>query len=569
MKRAILCLVLGSLVALPAQAQPQTDPAQIQKWTQEFRRPVIAPSPDGLYQLQRLGKRFLMVYDPSGAPVVAFDLSLTALSEVEMVLGGIGFGDLNLLKLIQLIQKLHQSEKDACSMEDAAPDQQPTSDAQISKMLNSGKGSDRDVAKVFKQIRLTDDWAVKNHAQKPDQKPGVPIPDSASFSLGDLQFPNVKARASFLKLFIPFMNKVDPAQYWDETNIQQALSEIQLRSSGKGEQYQVVWDRSTRLAAPALPGFVFDFQDPTANLQYKGSLMQLSDDLAGLHQIGPIGMVIEIVVSQMVMGVIERIEYHEHEFIGVLEAMERFDYPLDGFPPALLESTLSALYANTMFPTTDSDSSQDYVDVRVQTLTYQEKAKDAITAKLAKQLPPSDVVTLFGGNKFALVRNQKAGAHEPWSILSSAIKPNWLFGFATKHVDGRTPDLIWLERELVIMASAAARATLPIGFGFKVGTQTIGISIDPMVYELLIRTPMFHDKYLEGELAGLVDESIAGKLNLPLSTQELTYTKASLHKTLNNPYEIELSDEDTTIETNYILIQDQIGSGSFRVPHLP
>jgi len=76
------------------------------------------------------------------------------------------------------------------------------------------------------------------------------------------------------------------------------------------------------------------------------------------------------------------------------------------------------------------------------------------------------------------------------------LAPNWLFKYVTKHVDGKSMNGKWIERELVTAASGPRRA-LPAKFGFQVMGQTSG-SVFTFLYEMLIRTPMIREKYLEG-----------------------------------------------------------------------
>jgi hypothetical protein len=547
MKIATLLLtavVSFSSLGLAAPAQARSTPApDFAALARKFREPAIPASPDGRYQIRRIGTKFLMVFEPTGAPVVVFDLSLTNISTIEMVLGGVGFGDLNLLHLIEIIKKAHQAEKDAAAIDGARAPDQPMSQGDIDKLLATANGKARDGASMFKQLRL---------------KNGAPIAEGASFTLGDLQIKDAKAKEKFYALFAQLMNALDRANFWDRTNIEDALKEIEFRPDGKGSHYQYVWNHKARGRddQPVLPGTVIDYYNLGYNLAYKGSLLKLSQDLQYVRNIGPIGIVIDLVVSQMTIGMVERLEYHEHEFVGLLEAMERFEYPTDEFPPVLLESTLGVLYDNFAFGNTDSDTSQEYHGERVEMLTYQEKAKAKVMEKLSKQLPASDVVTLFGGNKYAVVRNQNPGFK---AIMGSALNPNWLFGFVAKHVDGKSQELKWVERELIGASAALARALLPSSFFFQIGTQNIGVSIDPMLYEQLIRGPMMNEKFMEGELVALVNEALAGRTQLPLAKEELQYVKAGLRKSLVNPYEVLAGDEDAVVEANYQLIKSIVG----------
>jgi hypothetical protein len=534
--------VIFLLLALfPAQAMAaHVDDAAL---AQKFRKPVIAPSKDGEYQLKRIGKKFLMVYDPSGAPLVVFDLSLTTLSTVEMILGGFGIGDLNLLHLIDLIKKAHHAGEAAAANDGQTSSDAPIPDGDVQKLIVKNTKKAKDGDKLFDQLRLQN---------------GSRLPATGTVTLGDLKFPTPGAREKFLVDFVSLMNGLDRAKYWQRSNIEDALKEVELRRDG--QSYTVVWNHKAPARAkddPALPGFVMDYVDLQYTIQYKASLLQLGENLSYLKQIGPVGVVADFVISQMIDGMIERQEYHEHQFIGLLEAMERFEYRTDEFPPELVESTLGVMYDNLMYSTTDSDTSQEYENTRVEMLTYQEKAKATILAKLAKELPASDTVTLFGGNKFALVRNQKPGFQ---SIMSTALGPQWLFRYAAKHVDGRSMDAKYAERMAVSVASALARALLPSNLFFQIGNTGVSIQIDPQMVEMLIRTQMSHEKMLEGELSTLVDETLLGQMTSPLAQDELTYVRKSLRKAENNPYEIALEDEDGIIESNYELIKAEIGS---------
>src|SRR3954470_21063214 len=137
MKIATLLLaavVSFSFFAAPAQARLRAPP-DYAALARKFREPAIPASPDGRYQIRRIGTKFLMVFEPNGAPIVVFDLSLTPISTIEMVLGGVGFGDLNLLHLIELIKKAHQAEQDAASIDGARAPDAPMSQGDIDKLL--------------------------------------------------------------------------------------------------------------------------------------------------------------------------------------------------------------------------------------------------------------------------------------------------------------------------------------------------------------------------------------------------------------------------------------------------
>jgi hypothetical protein len=550
MKTFTIAVLWASLLALvPAQAlAARPDYTAL---AEQFRKPVIPPAQDGQYQLRRLGKKFLMVFEPTGAPVVVFDLSLTPVSTIEMILGGFGIGDLNLLHLIDLIKKAHHAAQEAAPVDGQTSSEPPMSDAQVQKMILSGtRGKAVDGDKLFQELRL---------------QSGSRLPETGGFTLGDLQFPSAAAREKFLALFVPLMNAVDRAKFWQRSNIEDALKEFEFRRDGKS--YQVVWNhKAPKRAAndPALPGIIMDYYDLTYDAEFKASLLQLGEQFSQLKTFGPIGIVADFVISQMVDGMIEREEIHEHQFIGLLEAMERFEFPTDEFPAELLESTLGVMYDNLLFTTVDSDTSQDYETIRVEQLTYQEKAKATIMAKLAKELPASDTVTLFGGNKFALVRDKGPGFK---AIMSSALNPQWLFRYVAKNVDGKSMYAKYAEREAVMAASAVARALLPTNLFFTVGNTNVSIQIDPMTIEILIRSQMELEKALEGELSTLVDEALAGRTTLPLAQDELTYVRKSLRKAETNAYEIALEDEDGIIEANYELLKREIGGRLIPIPY--
>ncbi|HUP58089.1 MAG TPA: hypothetical protein VM598_11595, partial [Bdellovibrionota bacterium] len=292
------------------------------------------------------------------------------------------------------------------------------------------------------------------------------------------------------------------------------------------------------------------------NARYKKGLYQLSNDLSFLNNIGPIGIVIDLVVSQMTAGMVERLEYHEHQLMGLLEAAERFELSGDEFPAPLLTPTLDVLYASTVFLEKDSVERPHYLTSRIQSQISQEKAKTAILAKLEAELPEGDEVTVFGGGKYALVRGQDGRMK---SVMSSAIKPHWLFRYVAKHVDGKSMNGKWWERELVTLASFLARALLPESIAFRIGSVPVGITVQPTVYEQIFRLPMTREKYLEGELIGLVDEALAGRLKLPLSQAELEYVRAGLWKSLINPYENLPGTEDGIIQANYEYVESILG----------
>ncbi len=515
----------------------------------------------GEFQIIKIGEKFASVFTNSGDPIAIYDLTLPPLSQKELYLGAFGIGDLNIRNLLKLVKNSLSAGKEASALADNPDDPNDSPPEELTQFYEKLRIDALDGDKAFSKIRLTDTWALSNHIEKRDQKPGVPLPEGASFSLNDLQFNNNYQKENFLKTFSYFMNVVETLKYWDRTNIEKALNEFQFRYIPKQKGYEIIWDRSQRSAVEdnPVPLSVVDFSYLTKNHDTKIQLLRNAQSLLRLVDKTPLKLPLSIVICQIAYGQIERLEYHERRLIGLLESMERFEYQGEPLPKGLIEVSLELLYLNGINGGIVIDASSPKLSTRSKNLNYEDVASGLVLAKLKKLLSSDLKFETFAGTKFIVIREKQTGTLR--SIVSAAIKPSFLFQYVAKHVDGRSMTKKWLERELVTAAATLATGLLPTSFFFKLVNSNIGITIEPMIFQVLIRSQMDIEKIMEGELASLVDETIAGKTTLPLSHDELLFVQKSLRKSLVNPYELKLEEEGAAMKASLEALKERFGIG--------
>jgi hypothetical protein len=190
--------------------------------------------------------------------------------------------------------------------------------------------------------------------------------------------------------------------------------------------------------------------------------------------------------------------------------------------------------------------------------TDRELARIKVLKKLLKKKPELEF-TDFGDNKFVVARGEKGFA----GIFSTAIAPHGpFFRHTTLHVNPKGPNPKIAERYATEVAAYLARELMPNSKSFHLGKVAFGLTIDPMVWERWVLDRQLREVPMEGELAGLVNEALAGRYaGLPLSQDELKMVQEHLHATFLNPYKLSLEEEKQVIEKNLALLKQVIDKG--------
>jgi hypothetical protein len=571
----------------PGKAKLELDLMSAQPKAEEFKQPWIAPSEDGKYQLKMIGTKFAMVFEPSGAPLGVFDLSMNHLNWKEILLGGIGFGDLSLMKLIKAIKKgrgsskrgndldAHLTPEEIAAAEFEAAAVEPSDDAELDaayqELIQAANEDpqDREAIKAglsyMRDVRFNDEWAKRNGVSDSDNEPGVKF-RLGTFTMADIQFPEKKkekVKESPLKPFILLASILYPDTKWDDVNIKEFMKEFEFRYNPKKPGYDVYWNREARAEKkePKLPGLVMNFVNPWQNLVFKANLRQFDQyGEALVNYFGIYGVLMDLVLSRVCHGLSERVDYHERQFLGLLEEAEQFRYD-PGIRLDYVNQMINGLYLSKFTSKNDKDVINGPAKRKLER-TAQEKARPAVLKKLSKKenLKLAEVAN----GKFAVASKTKSGSDEAQfaGIYGLSLKPTRLFKSVPLHVNAKTPVFKLAERYAVDFAGFAARTLLPSNPVFRLGNNVyISIRIPSALYEYWIRSRAIDETVMEGELAGLVDEAIAGRYSMPLTQDQLIYTQKHLRTVQLNPYELSIQEEPEVILKNLKLLK-QILSGA-------
>lgn len=552
----VTALVLGfALAPSPVRAGksdlPDMDFSRVFPDPGRLQQSYIPASPTGEYQMRLIADKFAAVFTNTGVPIAIFDLSLNPLSLAEVTLGGFGMGDLSVLNLMKLVKEMRRARQGGNAIGEAPAQSSELQGDDRIRALKQGEA-------FFKDIRLSDAWASRNGISRTagDDRPGVQMPGGASFTLADLEFKKPKHRATFQKLLLKLANALYPEDGWNFDNVHTFATEMEFRYVDSKPGYDLVLNRAARPGAkPAkLPGVVVNYLYPYENLAYKYTYAQIDRQAQGMKRsLGPAGVLIEMFFARVCHGLIERIDNHERQLIALLEAQERFEYAAD-LPSPLVDISIDLLYLGAVTGYANAGLT-DAAGKRASIRAQQEIGREKVLKKLAKHHPELEL-TEAGDGKFLIVR--KEGKFH--GILSSALGPHWLARYVSSHVSARGPLLKIVERNATEIAGMLARAFIPRSFSFKLGKVGVAVSVEPMMYELFFRGRLVAEQRLEGELASLVDEALAGRYSLPLSRDELGTIRKSIRATQLNPYEVSLDSEKEIVAKNLVLLKQIIAS---------
>jgi hypothetical protein len=531
----------------------------------QFKRPVVDPSPNGQYQLKVIGDRYASVFTAAGEPIAIFDLTMNHLGWKEIILGGIGFGNLNLAAFIKLFRKAKKAGKanseeldeNAVSLDQLEDDDamhMPVAEEDRADALERGH-------QLFKGMRFTNRWAAEHGVpDNVDDGEGVPF-RMESFTLADLQFPSADARQKAMRPFVMLAEVLYPDEIWTPEKIDDFAREIEFRYDEKLPGYQMVWNQKDKKKQPHLPGVLVNFVNPWQNLVYKHNLRQIKQYGETLiYYFGVYGMIVDFVVSRICQNLEERLDYHENHLVGLLEATERFEYVPGDFPMSLVDSTVDGLYLNQYHGTKDPFLMIG-MGKRKRALAQQDKTRAKVLKILARKGErKAFTFEHIVGGKFAVARDGFGeGKGDFRGIYGLTTKPLWPLKLASYHVNPKTPAWKLIERYSWDLAGFAARVLIPNNLAFRVWKITVGIRLEPDMKDDFVRALMIHETSREGELAGLLHEAAQGRYRMPLSADEIALSLKRLRQTYVNPWRLSLDEEAEVIARNLKLIKERIG----------
>ena len=229
----------------------------------------------------------------------------------------------------------------------------------------------------------------------------------------------------------------------------------------------MVWNREKRERKKKvkLPGVLVNFMNPVMPYAYRARLMNI-DAYADLLKWRwyPYGPIMAAMIYRVVDKLIDRVNYHESQFIGMLEAQKAFEYD-SRLPNYFVNTTLSLLYLPRSNPS-HFGSGNDYRKLYISRLDQNKK-------KILKELRKEEGISLSeeGTGKFLIerVENEETGDLEFKGIISTSNKPMWLTGLLSRHVSKVPNGLKNLERFVINTTGYLVKAFLRTWVGFRIG----------------------------------------------------------------------------------------------------
>ena len=290
----------------------------------------------GNYKLKRIGKKFVTVFTNDNKPIAIFDLSLNALSWKEIVLGAFKIKDFNLKGTLKKIYCSRKIIKQNAKLESG-------------KKAKLGRcGSDKITAGNLEwdKMRMSNSLAMRQNQKVSFSDGGYEFFHS-DFNLSELVFENEEDKNFFYAPYLELFKIMNPAsEKVSEFEIQNFMSEFEFRLSEDSKEYSMVWNREKRERKKKvkLPGVLVNYISPISPYAYRAKLLRI-DSYADLvkYRWFPYGPIMAAMIFRVVDKLIDRVNYHESQLIGLLEAQQTFEYDT-GLPHSYVNSTLSLLY---------------------------------------------------------------------------------------------------------------------------------------------------------------------------------------------------------------------------------
>ncbi|MBT6324901.1 MAG: hypothetical protein HOJ35_02955 [Bdellovibrionales bacterium] len=542
--------VITIFVLASARATEGIDYSNFSPGASAFDRPFFEKSQG--YQIKMIGKKFATVATETGMPVAVFDLTLNHLTFTQIVLGGFKITDLGLKGVLKHRKCAKKAKKENRKFNNG----KKTKDINLDKC--SAKSS-RTANKFWDNLKMNESWAIKNEQLlSGNNLDGYKFTHS-DFNLSELNLSGPEETKEITEPFIKLANILYPNSSWNESNILEFMKEFEMKFHKKDQKYDLVWNREVRekKKGPKLPGFVVNYLNPAANVIYRNKLMQI-DQLADLvkYRFWPYGSLVTMFVYRVVDKLVDRLNYHESQFISLMEASRRFEYDLI-LPHELNELTLDLVYLGRSKPT-HYRSGAEY---RKKIKAYQEISKLKVLKRLEKKSKKQDFnYQLAGGGRFVVARNKDDNTFK--GIYSAGIKPHLLTKQISMHVNAKTPAFKITERLVTDAAGLLAKTFVKTYFRVPIPKINFIIQVPRDTWDRLVRGRMKKEINMEGELVGLVDESLNGKIDLGLDKDELQLVRKRLRSVYLNPYEVSLNEEEAVINKNLELLKKAISEGN-------
>ena len=499
------------------------------------------------YRLRKLGKKFVAVFNNINKPLAIFDLSLNALDWKEIVVGAFKLKDFNLKGTVKNIYCARRLMVKNAKRESGKK-------AKL-KFCEGNKKLDRSKLD-WEEIRMSSSWAERQVRKTIFSNGGYEFFHS-NFNLSELVFDSEEERDFFQAPYFELYKILNPdEESLSSTMKERFLSEFEFRFSRERQEYTLVWNREKRERKKKvkLPGVLVNYMSPVAPFSYRRRLMMIDSytDLLKWRWY-PYGPIMATMIYRVVDKLIDRVNYHESQLIAIFEAQQAFEYE-SRYPNYYLNTTLSLLYLPRSNPS-HMGSGNDYRKL------YRARL-DENKAKIRKRLGKkgNSVLTTVGTGKFLIERqkNEETGELDFKGIISTSNKPMWITGLLSRHVSNVPTAFKNLERFVVNTSGYLAKAFLRTWIAFPLGPINFSISLPRDTWERLIRLRHQREIYLEGQLAGLLDEAIMGRYNIGLTKAEALKARKYIAANYMNPYENHIENEETVISENMKILMDAL-----------
>ena len=504
------------------------------------------------YRIRKMGKKFVGVFNTINKPLAVFDLSLNALSWKEIILGAFKLRDFNLkgtVKNIYCARKL--------MVKNARREEGKKAKLKFCKGDKKLNRANLD----WEQMRMTDSWMTRQGKKVAFSNGGYEFFHS-DFNLSELVFESEEERDFFQAPYFELFKILNPEEESiSEERKLKFLSEFEYRFNSERKEYTLVWNREKREQKKKvkLPGVLVNYMSPVSPFAYRRRLMMI-DSYADILKWRwyPYGPIMATMIYRVVDKLIDRVNYHESQFIALLEAQQAWEYE-SRYPNYYLNATLSLLYLPRSNPS-HMGSGNDYRKLYRARLDINKK-------KIMKELRKEEGISLTpaGTGKFLIERekNEETGEYEFKGIISTSNKPMWITGLLSRHVSNVPTAFKNLERFVVNTSGYLAKAFLRTWIAFPLGPINFSISLPRDTWERLIRLRHQREIYLEGQLAGLLDEAIMGRYDMGLSKEEAQKARDYIASNFMNPYESHIDNEEQVISENMKILMDALKGETF------
>lgn len=533
---------------------------------EKLREQAIPKSLDGEYQLYVVADRFAFLFDPEGAPVIVFDLTMDQVGLGQAILGSLGIGQFSLFRLFKSYKEAMESNEKYMEMAE-----QMESDLGAQSSTRIPTQEDREVVQdEFAQFEFTDEFVAANFPSvaSSGQKSGF---RPTSFTLGDIRFSKRQYKELF-KVMGPF-SKLIFKEDLKEADLPNFMKQFKLDWNDSANDFTMVWDtnntatKTTNAKKPKIPEWILNYEVPTDILAYKYYLKQIENSAQLVEYIlGAYGRIATALVSKTVDAMKARLDSHENQLAALFEAGLKDQYKFD--VPFLqkkkyLDASLSLLYTNKMIETPDiTDGEQKRAAVYAEETENRAAVLKWLDKKnyTYKEWANGRMATYYKGDK-------RIG------VISTAIKPTWLFKTPSTHYADVIP---WGKTALRLTMEALVigiRYFVPSQLSFEIPNLPIGISLyaPGFLWDLIFKGRSYTEIGYEGYAISELNAAAKGKYNGIAGYTKDEYAGLLKHMMVQrtNPFEIPAHQEAQAIKYNYKLLIDFLTGGKQQLTYVP